>query len=314
MLSIIIPSRSPEFLQKTIDECLTKAKKDVEVIVVLDGIPIPQLTPDNRVRIFSHGDIHTNMGMRESINLGVSNSIGDHIMKIDEHCMLDDGYDEKLLHDCEDNWIVIPRRYRLAWDSWTILVDGRRPIDYMFLAYPFERSFDKACGLHGSEWKERYDQRKDIMIDETMSWQGSCWMMSRKHWDWLGPMETEKYGPFTQEAQELGNKTWLGGGKLMVNKNTWYAHLHKGNRGKRYGFSNWQYKVHYDNMEKGREFCVDYWLSDAWENRIHDFSWLIERFWPVPSWPENWQEKIKEDKLLDYRYVRPEGPVLESPL
>jgi hypothetical protein len=125
----------------------------------------------------------------------------------------------------------------------------------------------------------------------------------------MGPMSTEMYGPFTQEAQELGNKTWLGGGKVMVNKKTWYAHYHKGSRGKRYGFTNWQYKVHQDQMELGREFCVDYWLSNAWKNRIHDFKWLVDRFSPVPTWPPDWEERIHKDKLLDYRFVRPDGPV-----
>jgi len=312
MLSVIIPSRSPEFLQKTVEECLTKAKHDVEVVVVFDGIPPPSdLKSDPRVIVLTHGELTKNKGMRESINYGVAQSHGDHLMKIDEHCMMDQDYEEKLYADCEDNWVCIPRRYRLAWESWSVLHDRRCPVDYMFLAYPFQFAYDKASGLHGAEWKERYDARKDILIDDTMSWQGSCWFMSRKHWDWLGPLETEKYGPFTQEAQEIGNKTWLGGGRLIVNKKTWYAHYHKGNRGKRYGFTNWMYKVHQDNMEKGREFCVDYWLGNQWEGRIHDFSWLIEKFSPVPTWPDNWQQAIEDEKILDYRYIRPGGPVTQ---
>ena len=61
----------------------------------------------------------------------------------------------------------------------------------------------------------------------------------------------EKYGPFTQEAQEISNATWLSGGRVMVNKKTWYAHYHKGHRGKGYGFSNEQYKKHGIASEKG---------------------------------------------------------------
>ena len=37
-LSIIVPSRSPQYLQKTIDDLLAKAEGDIEIIVVLDGI------------------------------------------------------------------------------------------------------------------------------------------------------------------------------------------------------------------------------------------------------------------------------------
>jgi len=137
----------------------------------------------------------------------------------------------------------------------------------------------------------------------SQTWQGSCYFMSRKHWDWLGPLDSEHYGQFTHESQEIGNKTWLGGGRLVVNKKTWYAHYHKGNKGKNYGFSNNQYADHMGGMEKGRQYCIDYWIYDKWEGRIHDFQWLLDKFWPVPTWPENWKEQIEIDKLKDYRYL-----------
>ena len=66
-----------------------------------------------------------------------------------------------------------------------------------------------------------------------MSWQGSCYFTTKRYWDsLLAPLDTEHYGTFTQEAQEIGNKVWLSGGRLVVNKKTWYAHYHKGKRGK----------------------------------------------------------------------------------
>lgn len=303
MVSVIIPSRNSMFLQRTIDDLFAKAKGDIEVIVVLDGYwPDPPLINRKNLVIMHHGEVHNNKGMRASINAGVALSKGSHIMKIDEHCILDQDWDSKLLADCEDNWIVIPRRYRVDWEKWDILKDGRPPVDYMYIAYPYERPFDRTCGLHGAEW--RRPERNEILIDDTMSWQGSCYFMSRKHWDWMGPMEEEKYGTFTQEAQELGNKTWLGGGRLVVNKKTWYAHYHKGSHGKSYGFSNHQYAIHMANMEKGRLFCIDYWIYNRWEKRVHDWEWLIQKFWPVPTWPENWKEQIEIDKTKDYQYAK----------
>ena len=301
MLSIIIPSRSPQYLQKTIDDLLTKAEGEIEIIVVFDGCwSVPMIKDNPKVRIVHHGTVHNSKGMRETINQGVAVSKGEYIMKTDEHCMFDQGYDLKLIADCEDNWVVIPRRLRLEPESWTLIEDRRQPIDYMFLAYPYERPLDITCGLHGAEWKQRYYDRKDILIDDTMSWQGSCYFMKRKHWDWLGPMNTDMYGPFTQEAQEIGNKTWLGGGRLIVNKKTWYAHFHKGNKGKGYGFSNAQYMQFSADKEKGRVFCIDYWLNNKWENRVHDFEWLVEKFWPIPTWPDNWKEQLLIDKEKDF--------------
>ena len=302
MLSVIIPSRVSEFLQQTIDDLLLKAEGEIEIIVALDGYwPVPMIKENPRVRMIHHGTSRVCPGMREGINAGVNLSKGKYIMKIDEHCIMDQDWDAKLIADCDDNWVVIPRRWRVDWEKWGVLKDGRPPVDYMFLAYPYERPYDRSCGLHGAEWKR--PERKDILIDDTMSWQGSCYFMTRKHWDWLGPLDEEYYGPFTHESQEIGNKTWLGGGRLVVNKKTWYAHYHKGNKGKHYGFSNHQYATHMKGMEKGRLYCIDYWIYNKWPERIHDFEWLLQKFWPIPTWPENWKEQIEIDKLKDYKFA-----------
>src|SRR3990167_11142547 len=103
-LSVIIPSRQPEYLQKTIDDLLLKARGEIEVIVVLDGYwPEPMLRDDQRVKIIHQGAVHDNPGMRAAINAGMSVADGEYVMKIDEHCMMDEGFDEKLKADCQDN-------------------------------------------------------------------------------------------------------------------------------------------------------------------------------------------------------------------
>ena len=294
MLSIIIPSRSPQYLQQTIDDLLANAEGSVEIIVAMDGVWAP-LRDDSRVTILHHGGVHQSKGMRATINAGVAISNGTHIMKIDEHCTVGQGYDIKLKADCEENWVVIPRRYRLDAETWSLIKDGRPPIDYMFIAYPYERKNDRTCGLHGDLWKR--PERADILIDDTMSWQGSCWFMHRSYWDWLiVELDEVNYGKFTQEAQEIGMKVWLSGGRLVVNKKTWYAHWHKGKRGKGYGWSNKQYRAHMDGTERGRLYCIDYWMNNRWEQRVHDFEWLLEKFWPVPTWKDTWREDVIRDR------------------
>ncbi len=168
----------------------------------------------------------------------------------------------------------------------------------MYIAYPYERPNDKTCGLHGAEWKR--PEREDVLIDDLMTFQGSCYFMSRKWWDKLGELDSIAYGPFTQEAQEISNKTWLGGGRVVVNKKTWYAHWHKGKNGKGYGFSNRQYEKHMEGTEQGRLFCIDYWINDKWPNKVHNWEWLINKFSPLPTWPNNWKEKLELDKTQAY--------------
>jgi glycosyltransferase involved in cell wall biosynthesis len=304
MLSVIIPSRVDQYLQKTIDDILEKATGEIEIIVVLDGYwPEPALKDDPRIILVHQGMVHDNFGMRAAINAAVSISRGEYIMKCDEHVMFEKGFNEKLIADCEDDWMVIPRRYRLDAEKWEVIEDGRAPIDYMILDYPYQRPYDKTCGLHGAEDRETAKKRQHVLIDDCMTMQGSCWFMPRKLWDRvIVRMEEENYGTFTQEAQELSMKVWLSGGRVVVNKKTWYAHLHKGKKGKGYGFSNAQYAKHMEGTERGRLFCIDFWLNDKWDKMApgRNFEWLIQKFWPLPGWGENWKEDVKRDAQFDY--------------
>ena len=303
-LSVIIPSRVDQYLQKTIDDILLKSRGTIEIIVALDGYwPSPMIKGDPRVVILHQGIFHNSLGMRAGINAAVAISRGKYIMKIDEHCMLDEGFDLKLAADCNDDWVVIPRRYRLDAETWTVIEDGRNPIDYMRIDYPYQRPFDQTCGLHGAEDKQRFYDRKDILIDDTMTMQGSCYFMSRKHWDkTIVRMEEENYSPFTGEAQEISLKTWLSGGRVVVNKKTFYAHLHKGSKGKGYGFSTAQYKKHSELNEMGRLWIIDYWLNT--KDYKYDFDWHLKQFWPISGWPENWKEQVSIDKEKDFSTLK----------
>lgn len=297
LLSIIIPSRDPRYLQKTIDDLIDKAEGDIEIIVVLDGVwHEPMINNDIEVRVIHHGTQFNNVGMREGINRGMSMALGNYVMKIDEHCLMSQGYDLGLIADCEEHDIIIPRRYRLDPNKWEIIEDGRACIDYMNIDYPFQRPNDKSCGLHGGIWKR--PERENILIDSTPTMQGSFYFMTKKHWDEvICFLDVEKYGDFTQEAQELSMKTWLTGGRVMVNKKVFYAHWHKGSAGKGYGFSNEQYKEHGESMNNGRIFCRDYWLETKDFER--DWEWFMEQFPEMPGWDGDWKGRIEKDRKIE---------------
>jgi glycosyltransferase involved in cell wall biosynthesis len=297
-LSVIIPHRVDDYLNKTIEDLLQKAKGEVEVIIVCDGVWPSKIIDDRRVIYIHHGTIHNNIGMREGINRGVALASGDYIMKVDEHVMMSEGYDVELIKDC-NGCLVIPRRKRLDAEKWENISDGRADIDYMKIDYPFERPFDPVCGLHGSIWDR--PERKEIMIDDVMTGQGSCYFMPKQLWlDVIKELDSEHYGPFTMECQEVMNKVWLSGGRCIVNKNVWYSHYHKGRKGKGYGFSGNQYEVFMAAKEKGRQYAIDYWLTT--KDFKYDFEWLVNKFWPIPGWPEDWKTRIEQDKLKDFRY------------
>lgn len=289
MLSIIIPSRQELYLQRTIDDILAKAHGEIEVIPVLDGYwPDPPLKDDKRVIVIHR----SRRGMRESINNGVSVARGKHIMKCDAHCLFAPGFDTVLTETLEDNWIVVPRRYSLDSETWN--VRWHRPfVDYEYFGNPYNKRLmtNGRIGLHGFVWDERIAERCDKLFDENMVFQGSCWVMYKDHWvKRIGDMDSEKYGTFSSEAAEIGLKTWLGGGKIYTNKRAWYAHLWKGKpyREKfRQIFGVEHTRQGFNEQKRGCSYSIDFWLNDRWPERVHDFSWLLERFWPVPSWSED---------------------------
>ena len=61
-----------------------------------------------------------------------------------------------------------------------------------------------------------------------MAMQGSCWIMKKKWWEKvIVDLDSKGYGTHYQDSHEMQFKTWKAGGKLMVNKNTWFAHKHR---------------------------------------------------------------------------------------
>lgn len=218
-LSVITPVYKEIYLQKTIDSllCNSELGDDLEIIAVYDGCWVaPPIKDDPRVRIVHLG---MNRGMREAINAGVSVARGEYIMRTDSHCMYGKGYDRILTETCEQNWIVTPVRYFLDPIKWERM--DLAPYVYEKLMIADNKKFE------GRRWGERERERKDVMIDETMAMQGSMWVMKRTWWDSvIGKLQVEGYGPLIQDSHEMVFKTWKAGGKLMVNKHTWYAHKH----------------------------------------------------------------------------------------
>jgi glycosyltransferase involved in cell wall biosynthesis len=275
-LSIIIPSRNEKYLQQTINDVMAKAEGSIEVIVVLDGYwPTPPLKDDPRLKIVHHG---ASRGMRGSINNGVSIAMGKYLMKSDAHCMFDKGFDTKMASYIRPNWVVVPRRKRLDAVNWQISDEVKPDVDYEYLTYP-NTSGNWTDGLHGRAWSERAKERAKILIDDNMSAQGSCWFMHRDYFNELELEDEANYGSFSNEFQEIGLKCWLSGGRVVTNKKTWYAHFHK-TEGRGYSLDGRQ-------IEKGAAY-INRWLTNtAWHRQTLPFTWLIERFWPVPGWPED---------------------------
>lgn len=280
LVSVVIPARTEKFLNRTIQDILNKATGEIEVIPVLDGYgdtPYEKIT-DPRVHYISLPVPYKyERHKRQAINSAVSISRGEYVMWIDAHCVVAKGFDEVLARDCKDDWIMVPRRYKMDSEKWDRVIEDRPPIDYV---YPMWQYLKKKNRIAGYRWDLKSEARKDIMIDDIITTQGSLIFMTRKWFDKMGFMKLEGYTGWGQEGEEVCLTTILNGGRAVVNKNTWYAHLHKGQmHGRMYKWT---------TVEPSYEYSFNYWIHEHKDFFIN----LIEKNMPVPNFHSDWKEKL----------------------
>ena len=291
-VSVIMPARKEPYIRETLSDLFENRAGDIEVILVLDGCEPDYAIPEYKgLRVIRN---YTVNGRRSCTNMAASLATGKYIMKIDAHCSIGPEWDEILKADCDDNWIVIPRRYWLDVDNWWFKIDQNGNIGYvdaMSFVYPFSEPYKHR--LTGRPDIERADRTANEDISEDMTFQGSCWFMHKSHfWNNIGGVSSYGYGTFTEEPEEIGLKTLLGpcNGKVIRNKRTWYAHWYKPK-------SRWTIppeeagRVTNEEREAGNRYSFFHWFYNKWEDRVHDIEWLIDKFWPLQGWPEDWKQQ-----------------------
>jgi len=299
-VSIIIPSRNERYLTKTVEDIFAKATGEIEVIVILDGstdYPLPKSRPNLLFMVKP-----TPEGLRPALKDASYMATGKYLLKVDAHCMVSKGFDEVLKKDCEDNWVVVSRYHALDAEAW--LKIDRTHNDYFYLGCPWTNH--RIFSFLDVPWKSRDQARNAIAIDETMAIQASLWFMTADHFhNRLGDLDEEMWGVWSCEQQEISLKTWLGGGRVMINKNVWNAHYQRPLI-ERQALTP-EYTRRKDAF-KHRDFAL-YFLRNEWENKIHKFEWLVDRFWPLPTpstrgygekypWPDDWKEIYKDKSIM----------------
>jgi hypothetical protein len=292
---MILPCRNEEYLHRTVQDIFEKAKGDTEVIVVLDGYwPEPPLKDHPKLTVVHPTDP---VGQRGGMNLGARISKAKYVMKADGHCSFDEGFDVKLMADCEYDWTVVPMMYHLHIFDWKCMKCGRRQYQG---PQPKECPICKGTDLRMRHvWKPRRGTRRYQMrfdselifqywnerhqiatsdLVETMSFIGAGWFMHRdRYWELEGL--DEGHGFWGNVGTEVSCKTWLSGGKLIVNKKTFFSHFFRTQFG-------WPYPITQGQINRAREYSRDLWLNNKWKGQKYPLSWLIDKFWPIPGWSE----------------------------
>lgn len=315
-ISILIPSRNEEFLSETIADIIRNKRGNTEILIGLDGSPAIKPIPEHPdVRVIEEKE---SIGQRAMTNKLCRMSEAKYIIKTDAHCSFDEGFDIKLMADMQDNWTVVPVMRNLHAFDW-VCENGHRRYqgpsgdckecglptvkDICWIAKPNPQSmfyrFDTT--LHFQYWNE-LKKHKDYQGDiaETMSLQGSFFMLTReKYWD-LDICE-ENFGSWGQQGVEVACKTWLSGGRVVVNKKTWYAHMFR-TQGGDFGFP---YEQSGKQIQHARNYSKELFVNNKWPKAIHTFEWLLKKFNP-PEWNINKTKGIVyyTDNRIDERILK----------
>lgn len=307
-LSILIAARNEEFLNLTLKDIISNMRANTEVVVVIDNNELVEPVLNHpRIRVFYMPEV---IGQRAAINLAARNAKGKYIMKLDAHCKLAEGFDRVLIDNYKPNQTVIPRMYNLHAFDWQCQKCGSRVYQgpYPDQCYLDESTPNLSCDNKTDfkkviVWKEKpkpisdffyfdkelrfkywsaFNKRQESLgdISETMSNLGACWFMSKEMFFDMDCLD-ENHGSWGQMGTEISCKTWLSERQQVVNKKTWFSHMFR----TRQGFS-FPYAITDQEIDKARNYSIDYWLNNRWPKAKRNFNWIIEHFSPVPDWHE----------------------------
>ena len=319
-LSILVPSRNEIFLKNTIEDVLKNIEVDTEVIAVLDGQwPIEPIPQYERVNIIY---VNKSIGQRAATNLACKLSKAKYVMKIDAHCSFDKGFDRKMIEafkETDNNVTMAPVMRNLWAFDWKCYYCGwkkyqgptpekceqcgkndkiRRKMMWIGKHNPQSTSYCFDSEPHFQyfeEYKHRPEYikvKKEKGLTETMSLQGSCFMLTREKY-WELDICNETIGSWGNQGIETACKTWLSGGRVLVNHKTWYSHMFR-TQGGDFGFP---YQQSGKEVQKTKTKVKDLFWGNKWPKQAKPLSWLVEKFWPIPGWSEEDLAKIKQNKV-----------------
>jgi len=310
-LSVLIPSRNEEFLLNTVNDVLANIQADTEIICVLDGSwPIEPIPDSPRITLIHHP---TSIGQRAAINEAARVSTAKYVMKFDAHCAVAPGFDKVLLEDMQPDWTQVPIMRNLHVFDWVCdcghrmyqrptpescpNCNGQMTKEIVWIAKTNPQSkaycFDSTPHFqYFGEFSKRPEGKGDLT--ESMSLQGSCFMMTRERYLELEVCD-ESIGSWGSQGIEVACKTWLSGGRVIVNHRTWYAHLFR-----KYGDFGFPYPLSGKETEYAKEQVRELFFENRWPKQIKPLSWLVEKFWPVPGWTDEDLKRIAPSKAAIY--------------
>jgi len=256
-ISVLIPSRSEPYLQKTIEDIFEHSEADTEVIVGMDGCyevlkgfgknsPKLHWTYTDKAR-----------GQRATTNELARIAKGKYLLKIDAHCSFSQGFDRIMLEDANENDLLAIDLRDLDVENWTM---NPEPLTSQVV---FDTDFELKSA-----------PEKPGLIAETQCIHGLGFMVSRKKYFELNLVD-ESFGSWGLMGLEVPLKIWLSGGKVKVTKKAYMGHWYKQGEAVPYNRNRGEVE---DTFRKVKDWA-----------RTQNIGWLIKKF----DYPCDWTpEKI----------------------
>lgn len=319
-LTVVIPARNEEWLARTVADVAAAIRGRTEVIAIMDGGWIaPPVVQHPAVSVLM---VPEALGQRGATNLGIKAARGKLVMKLDGHCSMSAGFDLPIIQAAKSlgpTVCQVPAQYNLHVFDWVCPAGHRKyqgptPVngcDFTPVArgplcgLPMQRDivwqrrrsrlttawrFDSS--LHFQYWSEYAARHRADTIHDTLSCLGACWTVDKEYFTSLGLLD-EGHGSWGQMGTEIACKYWLSGGRLVVNKASWFAHLFR-TQGGDFGFP---YPLSGTAQQRARDHSQRIWKGE--HGLKHNLRWLLDKFWPVPGWTEEQRNGLGE----------PRGPV-----
>lgn len=298
-LSILIPAKNEDWLAETVKDILKNKRGKTEVIVGMDGNwADPTIDDHPDVRIVH---VSKSRGQRGMTNTLCKLSKAPWVAKTDAHCAFDEGFDVKLLEAVKghEDWTVVPVMRNLHVFNWRCqgcgdeTYQGPTPegckscnvntpdrFEKKLIWYPKPSPNSSAYKFTPNRLQFKYfgslkkkQQKSGEKVCETMSLQGSFFMLSRKKY-WELNICDESWGGWGQQGTEVALKTWLSGGRVVCAMDTWYAHMFRTQDGFAFPWGNPA-----SQQAKARTVSYEMFTKNQWPLQTRPLSWLVERFW-----------------------------------
>lgn len=225
-LSILIPSRNEEWLQRTLQDIEENKRGNTEILWEEDTEPI---------------------GQRALTNKLARKAQGKYIMKVDAHCSFSKGFDVDMMNDMEDNRVLIPAMLNLYAFDW-VCENGHRTHQDALQSTKSQKTIhcpvcESDChkeavwqpkanspmthgGFDSNAVFQWFEPQPTKLKHQTMCIQGAGFMVTKENF-FKWNLCDEKFGSWGSHGIEISIKTWNNGGEVWATRNAWMAHLYR---------------------------------------------------------------------------------------